>query len=43
MMQKVTIVDPGDTKFLEGEGVAKHDFKEQNNWIYDKKVVVEAR
>ncbi|MCO4818209.1 MAG: DNA-directed RNA polymerase subunit beta' [Bacteroidetes bacterium] len=42
MMQKVTIVDPGDTKFLEGEGVAKHDFKEQNNWIYDKKVVVEA-
>ena len=42
MMQKVTIVDPGDTKFLEGEGVGKHDFKEQNNWIYDKKVVTEA-
>ena len=42
MMQKVTIVDPGDTKFLEGEGVAKHDFKEQNNWIYDKKIVVDA-
>lgn len=42
MMQKVTIVDPGDTKFLEGEGVAKHEFKEQNNWIYDKKVVTEA-
>ena len=42
MMQKVTIVDPGDTKFLEGEGVAKHDFKEQNNWIYDKKVVEDA-
>ena len=42
MMQKVTIVDPGDTKFLEGEGVLKHDFKEQNNWIYDKKVVSDA-
>jgi DNA-directed RNA polymerase subunit beta' len=42
MMQKVTIVDPGDTKFLEGEGAAKHVFKEQNNWIYDKKVVVET-
>jgi DNA-directed RNA polymerase subunit beta' len=42
MMQKVTIVDPGDTKFLEGEAVAKYGFKEQNNWIYDKKVVVEA-
>ncbi|MCB9246884.1 MAG: DNA-directed RNA polymerase subunit beta' [Flavobacteriales bacterium] len=39
MMQKVTIVDPGDTKFLEGEPVSKFDFKEQNDWIYDKKVV----
>ncbi len=42
MMQKVTIVDPGDTKFLEHEAVEKHDFKEENDWIYDKKVVVDA-
>ncbi len=42
MLQKVTIVDPGDTKFLEGEAVDKFDFKEENDWIYDKKVVVDA-
>jgi DNA-directed RNA polymerase subunit beta' len=42
MMQKVTIVDPGDTRFLEGESVDKTDFKEENDWIYDKKVVVDA-
>jgi len=42
MMQKVTIVDPGDTKFLEGEAVSKFEFKEQNDWIYDKKVVTDA-
>ncbi len=42
MMQKVTIVDPGDTKFLEGEGVDKLGFKAENDWIYDKKVVTEA-
>jgi DNA-directed RNA polymerase subunit beta' len=42
MMQKVTIVDPGDTKFLEKEAVTKLEFKEQNNWIYDKKVVTDA-
>jgi DNA-directed RNA polymerase subunit beta' len=42
MMQKVTIVDPGDTKFLEGEGVDKLGFKNENDWIYDKKVVTDA-
>ncbi|MFT5481185.1 MAG: DNA-directed RNA polymerase subunit beta', partial [Bacteroidia bacterium] len=41
MMQKVTIVDPGDTKFLEGEGVDKLVFKDENDWIYDKKVVTD--
>ncbi|GHT79950.1 DNA-directed RNA polymerase subunit beta' [Bacteroidia bacterium] len=40
MMRKVEISDPGDTKFLEGEVVDKWDFNEQNDWIYDKKVVV---
>jgi DNA-directed RNA polymerase subunit beta' len=41
MMQKVTIVDPGDTRFLEGEAVEKVNFKEENDWIYDMKVVVD--
>ncbi|MDZ4758396.1 MAG: DNA-directed RNA polymerase subunit beta' [Bacteroidota bacterium] len=39
MMQKFTVADPGDTRFLEGEVVERLDFKDQNDWIYDKKVV----
>ncbi|MBR9922788.1 MAG: DNA-directed RNA polymerase subunit beta' [Bacteroidetes bacterium] len=42
MMRRVQIEDPGDTSFLEGEAVEKWDFVEQNDWIYDKKVVTEA-
>ncbi len=42
MMRKVDIVDPGDTKFLEKQIVDKNDFMEENDWIWDKKVVVEA-
>ncbi len=42
MMRKVEIVDPGDTKFLEKQIVDKNDFMEENDWIWDKKVVVEA-
>ena len=42
MMRKVEIVDPGDTKFLEGEIVNKIDFFEENDWIFGKKVVVET-
>jgi DNA-directed RNA polymerase subunit beta' len=41
MMQKVTIADAGDTKFLEKAAVDKFVFVEENNWIFDKKVVVE--
>ncbi|MBR9917104.1 DNA-directed RNA polymerase subunit beta' [bacterium] len=41
MMQKVTVVEPGDTKFLEGEAVDKIDFKEENDNLYDKRVVVD--
>ncbi len=41
MMRKVSIVDPGDTKFLEDDTVDKFDFMVENDWIYDKKVVVE--
>ena len=40
MMQKVIIEDAGDTKFLEKQAVDKFDFADENNWIYDKKVVV---
>ncbi|MDM1048791.1 DNA-directed RNA polymerase subunit beta' [Sphingobacterium hotanense] len=42
MMQKVNIEDPGDTRFLEKEAVNKWDFMEENDSLYDKKVVVEA-
>jgi len=40
MMRKVTIVDPGDTKFLEKQIIDKNIFMEENDWIWDKKVVV---
>ena len=42
MMRRVQIEDPGDTSFLEGEAVEKYEFLEQNDWIFDKKVVTEA-
>ena len=42
MMRKVQIKDPGDTIFLEGNLVHKNEFIEQNDWIFDKKVVTEA-
>ncbi|HEX2921931.1 MAG TPA: DNA-directed RNA polymerase subunit beta' [Bacteroidales bacterium] len=42
MMRKVEIVDPGDTKFLEKQIVDKLEFMDENDWIYGKKVVIEA-
>jgi DNA-directed RNA polymerase subunit beta' len=42
MMQKVEIVNPGDTRFLEGTPVDKFDVIEENNWIFDKMVVVDS-
>jgi len=41
MMQKVTIENPGDTRFLEGDSVDKFEVIAENNFIYDKKVVTE--
>jgi len=41
MMRRVQIEDPGDTSFLEGEAVEKYEFLEQNDWIFDKKIVTE--
>jgi len=42
MMRKVNIVDPGDTRFLEDDSVDKFEFLEENDFIFDKKVVTEA-
>ncbi|MEA1885750.1 MAG: DNA-directed RNA polymerase subunit beta' [Bacteroidota bacterium] len=41
MMRKVEIIDPGDTKFLERQIVDKIEFMGENDWIYDKKVVMD--
>ncbi len=41
MMRKVEIDDPGDTRFLEKQVVDKNEFLQENDWIYNKKVVVE--
>jgi DNA-directed RNA polymerase subunit beta' len=42
MMRKVEIIDPGDTKFLEKQIVDKNEFMEENDWIWDKKVIFDA-
>jgi DNA-directed RNA polymerase subunit beta' len=41
MMRKVEILDPGDTKFLEGQMANKLEFHIENDFIFDKKVVIE--
>jgi DNA-directed RNA polymerase subunit beta' len=41
MMRKVNIVDPGDTRFLEDDSTDKFEFIEENDYIFDKKVVTE--
>jgi DNA-directed RNA polymerase subunit beta' len=42
MMRKLNIVDPGDTRFLEDETVDKIEFLDENDWIFDKKVIVDS-
>ena len=42
MMKKVEIQDPGDTRFLEGDTVDRIEFNDENDFIYDKKVVVDS-
>ncbi|HET9279499.1 MAG TPA: DNA-directed RNA polymerase subunit beta', partial [Flavitalea sp.] len=42
MMKKVEIVDPGDTRFLEEDLEDRFDFNEENDWIFDKKVISDA-
>jgi DNA-directed RNA polymerase subunit beta' len=41
MMRKITIVDPGDTRFLEDDTVDKIEFIVENDYIFDKKIVTE--
>jgi len=42
MMRKVTIIDQGDTRFLEDDTVDKNDFMAENDWIFDKKVIMDG-
>ncbi|WP_207432909.1 DNA-directed RNA polymerase subunit beta' [Sabulibacter ruber] len=42
MMQKVVVIDPGDTSFLENQTVDKVTFMEENDMIIDMKVVEDA-
>ncbi len=42
MMQKVEIMDAGDTSFLPGQIVDRFLFREENDTILDKKVIVDA-
>jgi DNA-directed RNA polymerase subunit beta' len=41
MMRKVTIEDPGDTRFLEKQIVDKNEFVSENDWIWNKKIIIE--
>jgi DNA-directed RNA polymerase subunit beta' len=42
MMQKVEILDAGDTNFLLYQSVDKFDFREANDGLLDKKVVIDC-
>ena len=42
MMRKVEIVDPGDTSFLPEQLVDKWEFMQENDLIFDKKIITEA-
>ncbi|MDR2010572.1 MAG: DNA-directed RNA polymerase subunit beta' [Bacteroidales bacterium] len=42
MMRKVVVEEPGDTQFLEKQVVDKWEFREENDRVFDKKVVIDA-
>jgi len=42
MMRKVEIIDPGDTRFLEGQAVNKSEFMNENDTMFDKMVVTDS-
>jgi DNA-directed RNA polymerase subunit beta' len=41
MMRKVEIEDPGDTRFLEKQVSDKNEFFQENDWIYNKKIIID--
>ncbi len=41
MMQRVKVIDPGDTDFLEGDTVNKFTFKEENEKIRNKVIITD--
>ena len=43
MMQKVVIIEPGDTSFLPGQVVDKWMFREENDSVLDKKVIIDSK
>jgi DNA-directed RNA polymerase subunit beta' len=42
MLRRLEIVDAGDTHFLDGEPVERNEFVDYNDWIYDKKFVLDG-
>jgi DNA-directed RNA polymerase subunit beta' len=42
MMRRLEIVDPGDTHFLQGEPVERNEFIDYNDWIFDKKFIIDS-
>jgi DNA-directed RNA polymerase subunit beta' len=42
MMQKMVVEQPGDTQFLENEIVEKWELFQENDWIFDRKVVLDG-
>ncbi len=42
MLRRLEIVDAGDTHFLDGEPVERNEFVDYNDWIYDKKFVLDS-
>jgi DNA-directed RNA polymerase subunit beta' len=42
MLRRLEIVDPGDTHFLTGEPVERNEFVDYNDWIYDKKLILDS-
>jgi DNA-directed RNA polymerase subunit beta' len=42
MLRRLEIIDPGDTHFLAGEPVERNEFIDYNDWIFDKKYVIDS-
>jgi len=42
MLRRLEIVDPGDTHFLAGEPIERNEFVDYNDWIFDKKFIMDT-